>query len=72
MESLVDKTFSEVLQLAAQDGNDSGKVYIEETVRFFSHPPPPDSYKNLEEFMAYRCQDAAIMSASLTLRNCVL
>ncbi|KFZ14995.1 hypothetical protein V502_05825 [Pseudogymnoascus sp. VKM F-4520 (FW-2644)] len=75
LHSLIDDTTAEILDLDRNNGNDSGKKMLEEMVRFFSRPPPPDKYNNMEEFLQYRRQDAAVQyvlaSTIFSLNSCV-
>lgn len=60
LQSLIDHTIAEILQLDQHHENDSGKTMIDVMVRFFNRPPPPEKYNSLEEFLLYRHEDAAV------------
>lgn len=64
LHSLIDETTTEILDLDRNNGNDSGRKMLDEMVQFFSRPPPPDKYNNMEEFLRYRRQDAAVQSVN--------
>ncbi|KFY94603.1 hypothetical protein V500_03145 [Pseudogymnoascus sp. VKM F-4518 (FW-2643)] len=75
LHSLIDDTTAEILDLDRNNGNDSGREMLDEMVRFFGRPPPPDKYNNMEEFLLYRHQDAAVRyvlaSTKFSLNSCV-
>lgn len=60
---LVDDTIVEILQLDHDGDNSSGREMIERMVQFFNRPPPPKHYNNMEEFLLYRHEDAAVPCA---------
>ncbi|KFY93583.1 hypothetical protein V500_03648 [Pseudogymnoascus sp. VKM F-4518 (FW-2643)] len=60
LHSLIDDMTAEILDLDRNNGNDSGREMLDEMVRFFGRPPPPEKYNNMEDFLLYRHEDAAI------------
>lgn len=60
LESKIDETIAEILELDRKHGNNAGEEMIELMIRFFSRPGPPKEYKNMEEFLLYRHEDAAV------------
>ncbi|PWY90688.1 hypothetical protein BO70DRAFT_75875 [Aspergillus heteromorphus CBS 117.55] len=57
----IDRTVDEILELDRTSGNTAGQELLENVVRFFTRPPPPSKYKNMEEYMKYRHEDIAIL-----------
>ena len=55
-----DDTIEETLELDREGESDAGRVMIDLMLHFFTRPPPPASYNNMEEFLLYRHEDAAI------------
>ena len=72
LNSLIDDTTAEILDLDRNNGNDSGREMLDEMVRFFGRPPPPDKYNNMEEFLLYRHQDAAVRSVNYLLSHTLM
>ncbi|XP_044717143.1 putative Aristolochene synthase [Hirsutella rhossiliensis] len=60
LQSLIDDTIAQILELDQENGNDSGRTMIEMMIRFFSRPPPPEKYDCMEDFLLYRHEDAAV------------
>ncbi|KAK2594899.1 hypothetical protein QQS21_007398 [Conoideocrella luteorostrata] len=60
LENMIDNTIMEILQIDKLNGNNSGRDMIELMIRFFNRPPPPSTYRNIEEFLLYRHEDAAV------------
>ncbi|KAJ5216389.1 uncharacterized protein N7498_002796 [Penicillium cinerascens] len=57
---LIDQVILDIRELDSISGNNAGQEMIDLMIRFFKRPPPPEQYKNLEEFLTYRHEDAAI------------
>ncbi|KAJ5986379.1 hypothetical protein N7451_010744 [Penicillium sp. IBT 35674x] len=57
---LIDQAISEIRELDSASGNNAGQEMIDLMIQFFKRPPPPQDYKNLEEFLLYRHEDAAV------------
>lgn len=60
LQELIDKTIEEIHEVDRVSGNTAGQEMLELMVRFFSRPPPPKQYKDMEEFLLYRHEDAAV------------
>ncbi|KAF3482463.1 uncharacterized protein GIQ15_05222 [Arthroderma uncinatum] len=60
LESLIDETIAEIFELDRKNGNDAGRVMIEEMIRFFNRPGPPEKYNSMDDYLLYRHQDAGI------------
>ena len=57
---LIDQAISEIIELDRVSGNNAGQEMIDLMIRFFTRLPPPTEYKNLEDFLLYRHEDAAV------------
>lgn len=57
---LIDQAILDIRELDSISGNNAGQEMIDLMIRFFKRPPPPEEYKNLEEFLMYRHEDAAV------------
>lgn len=60
LQVMIDDTIEETLELDRECESDAGRVMIDLMLHFFTRPPPPASYNNMEEFLLYRHEDAAI------------
>ena len=57
---MIDRAILEIKELDCVSGNAAGQEMIDLMVRFFMRPPPPNEYKDMEEFLLYRLEDAAV------------
>ncbi|KAJ6009039.1 hypothetical protein N7522_004055 [Penicillium canescens] len=60
LQVLIDQAIEEIYGVDRASGNTAGQEMLELMVRFFSRPPPPTQYKDMEEFLLYRHVDAAV------------
>ncbi|CRG87145.1 hypothetical protein PISL3812_04160 [Talaromyces islandicus] len=60
LQSLIDQAILDIRKTDFVSGNTAGQEMIDMMVRFFSRPPPPTEYKDMEEFLLYRHEDAAV------------
>lgn len=60
LQSMIDQAIQEILELDADSGNNAGQDMIDLMVRFFTRPPPPARYDDIEDFLLYRHEDAAV------------
>lgn len=60
VQEMIDQVIEEVLEVDRVSGNNAGQEMLEIMVRFFSRPPPPTQYKDMEQYLLYRHEDAAV------------
>ncbi|OJJ33320.1 hypothetical protein ASPWEDRAFT_30406 [Aspergillus wentii DTO 134E9] len=60
LQMMIDQAIEEIQELDRVSGNNGGQEMIDLMVQFFTRPPPPKQYKDLEEFLLYRHEDAAV------------
>lgn len=60
LQSMIDHAIQEIMSLDRDCGNNAGQDMIDLMIRFFTRPPPPENYNNMEEFLLYRHEDAAV------------
>ncbi|PYI04101.1 hypothetical protein BO78DRAFT_321184 [Aspergillus sclerotiicarbonarius CBS 121057] len=60
VQAFIDQALTDIRELDHVSGNTAGQELIDSMVRFFSHPPPPENYSNMEEFLSYRNEDAGL------------
>ena len=57
---LTDQIMEETHELDRVSGNTAGREMVDLMVRFFTRSRPPKKYHDMEEFLLYRHEDAAI------------
>lgn len=60
MQELIDQVIEEIYEVDRVSGNTAGQEMLEMMVRFFSRSSPPTQYKDMEEYLLYRHEDAAV------------
>jgi hypothetical protein len=60
LQSMIDQAIQEIVELDHVCGNNAGQDMINLMIRFFIRPPPPAKYNDMEEFLLYRHEDAAV------------
>ncbi|KAJ6061414.1 uncharacterized protein N7446_005534 [Penicillium canescens] len=60
LQSMIDQAIQEIMELDRECGNNAGQDMIDLMIRFFTRPPPPAKYNDMEEFLLYRHEDAAV------------
>ncbi|PLB41613.1 terpene synthase family protein [Aspergillus candidus] len=60
LQLLIDNAMNEIRSLDCGAGNNAGEEMIDLMVRFFERPPPPKDFPNMEDFLLYRHEDAAV------------
>jgi len=60
MQLLIDQMVEEILEVDRASGNNAGQGMLDLTLRFFYRPPPPTQFKDMEDFLLCRHEDAAI------------
>ncbi|KAJ5172263.1 hypothetical protein N7492_004856 [Penicillium capsulatum] len=61
LQSMIDHAIQEIIELDHKYGNNAGQEMIDLMIRFFTRPPPPAKYNDMEEFLLYRHEDAALL-----------
>ena len=61
VQEMIDQVIEEIHEVDRISGNTGGQEMLEMMVRFFSRPPPPTQYKDMEEYLLYRHEDAALL-----------
>lgn len=60
MQELIDQVIEEIYEVDRVSGNTAGQEMLEMMVRFFNRSSPPTQYKDMEEYLLYRHEDAAV------------
>jgi hypothetical protein len=60
LQFMIDQALAEIRELDRISGNTAGQEMIDLMVAFFTRPPPPESYSNMDEYLVYRHEDAAV------------